>query len=81
MLKFKTYIVSADKEALKEFIYEELLNHTSSPIAQKYDTIDGTYGLLIHVTDHYEPFFIQACAAYGIKIMWHATEFSEEEAA
>ncbi|MBO7450872.1 MAG: hypothetical protein J6U54_10940 [Clostridiales bacterium] len=69
------YLISADKETMEGFVYDELLNHTgSSQIAYKSDMRDGTEGLYIHVNDNYRKSFVEACNAYGVTIRWNEKE-------
>ena len=73
----KMYILDADREAMKEFVYEVLVPHTAS-IHLGYK-IGGSENerLLVHlVNEDLEKWFVKACNAYNVTIM-----YSEKEAA
>lgn len=71
----RLYLISAPREDMMMFVYDELLNHTaSSHIQYKTGMNDGTYGIYIKVGEHYEKYFLEACRVYGIKIRWKEAE-------
>lgn len=71
-MKSKLYLISADRETMKEFVYGELIHHTaSSQFSNQTEMRDGTDGLYIHINENYENAFIRACDAYGVTIRWN----------
>ena len=71
----RLYLISADRETMKEFVYAELTNHTEEVrIAYKNDMRDGSEGLYLRIGEHYEKWFLKACNAYGVTIRWFEKE-------
>lgn len=66
----RIYLIRADVESMKEFVYRELICRDSIKILHKAEMNDGMENIYVAVDLSMTKYFLVACDVYGINIRW-----------